>query len=306
MEYLLIAILILIALALITLPFWRKATSVPPPPPQGEAEELLLQKATLYQSLRELELDYQMGKLSDEDYQALRQDYEAEAATVLARLDALGYKAKSRPEKGRPVAVAQRQQGAPFFSRPAFFVAFGLLLVVLGAAGGYFLARSSNSKGGGRGNEGQFMPTTPQVAALERRIQENPKDLKALLELAHLHLDQGTFHQSIELYKQVLSLDPRNVEAITHLGIILSKSPHPEQALEVFDKALAIDPNYPHALWDKARVLYDVKQDYQEAIKTWERFLAVAPSGEDADRAREFIQEAKQRLKEGQRAPLVR
>ena len=187
-------------------------------------------------------------------------------------------------------------QYAPIFSRPALFAAFGLLLVVLGAAGGYFLARSSNSD----------MPAAPQAMALEQRIRENPNDLKALLELAHFHLDQGTFHQSIELYKQVLSLDPRNVEAITHLGIILSKSPHPEQALQVFDKALAIDPNYPHALWDKAQVLYEVKQNYQEAIKTWERFLAVVPSGEDADRAREFIQEAKQRLKERPKTPQTR
>ncbi len=303
MEYLVIAILLLIVLTLILLPFWRKAVPAPPHRFRGEVDELLLRKATLYQSIRELDLDYQMGKLSDEDYHDLRRDYEAEAASILARLDALGHKAGSRPEEGRPVGAVQGMQGHPFFRNPALLAASGLLLVVLGAAGGYFLARSSNPGG----DEGRVPPTTPQVMALEQRLRENPNDIKALLELAHLHLDQGAFHQSIELYKRVLALDPRNVEAITHLGIILSRSPHPEQALRVFDKALAIDPNYPHALWDKARVLYEVKQDYKEAIKTWERFLAVAPSPEDAARAREFIREAKRRLQEGSRAPpLVR
>ncbi len=47
------------------------------------------QKAAAYAAIREAEFDKQMGKLTDEDYQFIRQKYEARAIEALARLDQL-------------------------------------------------------------------------------------------------------------------------------------------------------------------------------------------------------------------------
>lgn len=47
------------------------------------------QKAAAYAAIREAEFDKQMGKLTDEDYQFIRQKYEARAVEALARLDQL-------------------------------------------------------------------------------------------------------------------------------------------------------------------------------------------------------------------------
>lgn len=49
-------------------------------------------KATVMENLRELDFDYEMGKLSQEDYERLRQDYMAEAQTVVVQLDDLAVK----------------------------------------------------------------------------------------------------------------------------------------------------------------------------------------------------------------------
>jgi cytochrome c-type biogenesis protein CcmH/NrfG len=94
----------------------------------------------------------------------------------------------------------------------------------------------------------------------------------------------------------VLKRDPQNVDAITHLGVILALAGHADAALEAFDRALAIDSSYPHALWDKARVLYELRQDYAGAIAAWERFVAVAPPGDDREQALSRIGEARARL----------
>lgn len=45
----------------------------------------------------------------------------------------------------------------------------------------------------------------------------------------------------------------------------------------------------------QGRHLYQGKHDYAAAIKALEAFIAVIPSGEDADRARAMIAEAKGR-----------
>jgi len=45
------------------------------------------QKTDAYAAIKEAEFDRQMGKLTDEDYQLLREKYEARALEALAQLD---------------------------------------------------------------------------------------------------------------------------------------------------------------------------------------------------------------------------
>jgi gas vesicle protein len=47
------------------------------------------QKTDAYAAIKEAEFDLQMGKLTHEDYQALRERYEARALEALAQLDEL-------------------------------------------------------------------------------------------------------------------------------------------------------------------------------------------------------------------------
>ncbi len=52
------------------------------------ARLLKVEKAILYQSLHELDLDHAAGKLSDTDYRALRARQEAQAVELLKAIDA--------------------------------------------------------------------------------------------------------------------------------------------------------------------------------------------------------------------------
>jgi hypothetical protein len=59
------------------------------PEPENEAARWEKQKTDAYSAIREAEFDRQMGKLTDEDYQLLRGQYEARALEALAQLDRL-------------------------------------------------------------------------------------------------------------------------------------------------------------------------------------------------------------------------
>ena len=63
-------------------------------------------KAAIYENLRDLQFEYRVGKLSDEDYQRTKKELQAELAVVLAEIDTL---------KGgsAPVAAAAVAQKAP-------------------------------------------------------------------------------------------------------------------------------------------------------------------------------------------------
>src|SRR5207244_4112755 len=74
-----------------------------------------------------------------------------------------------------------------------------------------------------------------------------PEMLRGMLQAARSSLAQGRYSEAIAAYQAVLKRDPNNVDATTHLGLILAVGGGPEhadRALEIFDRALAIDPNY--------------------------------------------------------------
>ena len=60
-----------------------------PAEPESRAVRWEKQKAEAYAALKEAEFDLQMGKLTDADYQLLKEKYEARALEALAQLDRL-------------------------------------------------------------------------------------------------------------------------------------------------------------------------------------------------------------------------
>jgi tetratricopeptide (TPR) repeat protein len=120
-----------------------------------------------------------------------------------------------------------------------------------------------------------------------------PEVLRGMLEAARSSLFAGRYGEAISAYQAVLKRDPKNVDAITHLGLIVAIGGHVDSALESLDKALAIDPNYPPALLYRGQILYESKGNREDAIRSWEKFIALVPSGEDHDRVAKMIAEAK-------------
>ncbi len=60
----------------------------------SELEQALEQKEQALADLKDIEMDFRMGKLSEEDYQRLRQEFELRAIRALDRVDALQKKVK--------------------------------------------------------------------------------------------------------------------------------------------------------------------------------------------------------------------
>jgi len=77
-------VLILFALAATLL---IRPADLPPPEPESPTAHLEDKKATIYENLRDLQGEYRMGKLSDEDYQQTKLDLQRELAAVLAEID---------------------------------------------------------------------------------------------------------------------------------------------------------------------------------------------------------------------------
>ena len=101
-----VAAVVLVIGALVFTLFVR-AKDLPEPVPVSPVKHLEERKATIYENLRDLQFEYRLGKLSDQDYQQTKQDVQKELAAVLAEIDAV--QGTSAP----PPAPARDRKAAP-------------------------------------------------------------------------------------------------------------------------------------------------------------------------------------------------
>src|SRR6267143_3132192 len=64
-----------------------RVQDLPEPAPVSPFDHLDERKAAIYENLRDLQFEYRVGKLSDQDYQQTKQDLQKELAGVLAEID---------------------------------------------------------------------------------------------------------------------------------------------------------------------------------------------------------------------------
>jgi hypothetical protein len=86
---LIIAIACIIALAVVACLLGVRTKDLPEPEPVSPFEHLDERKAAIYENLRDLQFEYRVGKLSDQDYQLTKKDLQKELAGVLAEVDRL-------------------------------------------------------------------------------------------------------------------------------------------------------------------------------------------------------------------------
>lgn len=298
---LIVAVLGAPALVFVLWPFFgRRRGGALLPLPLDRRQQLLDDKRAALRALRELEFEHEAGHISDADYAGLRARYEAEAAAILTELDRLAAPAEA-PPLARPPAP-----GRSAWRHPAALAAGAVLLVVFGAALGAGIVRYSEpdttagmsppgprpladiGPGPAAGPAGPAAPAGPGRAI-------PPEVLRGMLQAARASLQAGRYGEAIAAYQAVLKRDPQNVDALTHLGLIVAIGGHADQALATFDRALGIDPNYAPALLYRGQVLLESKQDAAGAIRAWEKFVAIVPPGEERDRVLRLIDEARAR-----------
>ena len=110
-----IVITCVIAIAVIAFILGVRPKDLPVPEPESPFQHLDERKAAIYENLRDLQFEYRVGKLSDEDYQSTKKDLQKELARVLAEVDKLK---NGMPAEAAPPATATPNGAATVKERP--------------------------------------------------------------------------------------------------------------------------------------------------------------------------------------------
>jgi hypothetical protein len=118
-----VVVAILLALGALFFTLFVRAQDVPEPLPVSPIQHLEDRRQAIYENLRDLQFEYRLGKLSDEDYQQTKQALQKELAVVLSEMEAtvkrLGLMpqrvpAKKTPSTPRPSGTVCPHCGAKF------------------------------------------------------------------------------------------------------------------------------------------------------------------------------------------------
>ena len=306
LQLTLIAVIALPALTIVLWPLLRGrvdgAGASGVQPRDDRRLELEEEKSALYRALRELQFDHEAGHLSDPDYEGLRERYETRAAALITDLDALGpIVVRGGPDMARALPRPRPSETRGAWTRqPVTLAAGAVLLVIFGVFIGVNASRFTEADPTMTPPGSRLpvptpgaSPVGPPNVRLEPGKPIPPEMLAGMLQAARQSLFDGNYSQAIAAYQAVLKRDARNVDALTHMGLIVAIGGHADTALETIDRALTIDPKYPPAYLYRGQVLFEQKQDYAGAVKAWESFLTLVPKGEDHDRVAALVQTAK-------------
>ncbi len=261
-----------------------KALAIDPEDSSPHAQ-LLQERARLYTELKELEFDYQAGKLAESDYTALKLEIENKAAGVLQQLDSLlSSQTLVSQSVGRQTTDKKRISNETRKTYRGWQLATGgVLLLLFGLTLGIALTNSLRPRESTEDSiTGGFLTGTGGSESAQ------------FLQQGKSAFAKQDWPKAIEAFKQALAADPNQPEAHAYMGFILVQAGHADGALMAFDKALSQAPNFPMALWGKGMVLLRDKQDHSGARQVLEKLAQLLPAGAERSEVEKVIQDMPQ------------
>lgn len=129
-----------------------------------------------------------------------------------------------------------------------------------------------------------------QISMLEGIVAKEPQNRNAWVQLGHNFFDSDQPMKAIEAYDKVLELDGNDPNVLTDQGVMYRRLGWFDKAINNFEQANRLDPNHQQSLYNLGIVYrYDL-QDFPKAIKVWEKFQALNPSGAGADQIRSELE----------------
>jgi Flp pilus assembly protein TadD len=122
---------------------------------------------------------------------------------------------------------------------------------------------------------------TGAIAYYDKVLSIDPKNVAALSNKGNALGSLGNYTGAIAYYDKVLSIDPTDVFALYDKGVVLDALGNHTGAIQYYDKALDLDPRNVGVLTFKGLAL-DSLGKYTEAISSFDKALAIDPKNVNA------------------------
>ena len=121
----------------------------------------------------------------------------------------------------------------------------------------------------------------PSDANLRQKIEEVRVDVPGLLSRALIASASGNYAQALNLFDDVLEVEPGNVNALIGKAVAYRRSGKAREALNCLDLVLSFQPNNASALLNRGALLEE-RGHLEEALEAFDKLVAISPRDEEA------------------------
>ncbi len=121
----------------------------------------------------------------------------------------------------------------------------------------------------------------PQDGNLKQKIEEVRVDVPGLLSRALIASASGNYPQALNLFDDILEVEPGNVNALIGKAVAYRRSGKPNEALNCLDMVLHYQPANASAILNRGHLLQDTG-DLVGALEAFDRLVTISPQDEEA------------------------
>ena len=262
--------------------------------PLSKGDKLEEERDFLLRSLDDLDREYVLGELSDQEYDTLRDDYIRRTAAVVRALNKL-----------EPLEARSAISGRVWW--------WMIIILFVGALLGLGVAQFSGLRSPGQTISGQIDQSPRNRlsnaqslffagdleaarATVEEILRDSPALTGALVLSAQLHERAGDPLPAIRQLDQVLKQAPGHVDALTLRGWILVRIDNQvlqEEGIRNLDKAVSLQPDSFDPYVFRGFVAREIQGDLELAIRMYELALDRDPPPEMGTHLKEIVREMK-------------
>ena len=157
-----------------------------------------------------------------------------------------------------------------------------------------------------RGGESAFAEPASLLKAkylIKERLASRPDDEPALAASGKVELLEGHYDEAIRTFGRLLDVQPDSTPLLTDLATAYferaeagDRAADYGQVIELLGRALAKTPDNAIALFNRAVALEQMSA-YNEAIRDWEHYLQLDPTGDWADEAKQHLSKLREKTK---------
>jgi len=131
------------------------------------------------------------------------------------------------------------------------------------------------------------------IATLKKVVELDPNDATAIVLLANLQLEKGNVDEGKATLAKLPPDSVKDPAVFQNLGIVLLNKKKPEDAWSFLDQAVKIAPADADGYYYRGLAAYQQKNKKAEARADFQKYLELAPTGENAADVKEYLKSLK-------------
>jgi len=290
--------LVLVVIAVLAVSLWRgsRQGAVLASHLQDAAAAPAQANAAVYrEQLAELEREYQLGNLNDEELQIARDEL---AHRLLEDVGPDALALDTPHDTPRAVTPVVWRKPWILISSLVFVVPVSAMLMY--AVLGQPAALDPMALKQGVDNTAEVTPEklTEMATALTRRLQDEPNSVEGWIMLGRVQRARGQFAEADEALRKALNLSQDDNLAIERAEVLAQKNggDFAGEPWAIIQRVLTADPHHLNALFLAGSASYS-EQNFRSALRFWERAREVVPADSpDAPELDRAIAEARDKM----------